>query len=288
MSLVSPAFHPTLTRAFAFGGGSGPPGVHPGGGPGGSSGPQAGAPSGSGCLFDFGSDWCGSRRWFWWRLSRVPASFGAPGRGGIVFGGPEGPATFKGTVGNGIATGISAPSIPTLIVTDRSAGDSAGSVGVCAGVALLALLICPLQPYSLEQVGPTVLEPWLLLPRLHRSVIPTVLVMGTWMARCVLWELQWWLWMVLSKLILLAVALTPLLALAVDKVQLWVRMVVMMWLLALLWQLHPLLLKMGVVAARAGSSALGAVRGIRPGGLAFCSGVCFDGAGDAVGTGGGV
>ena len=32
---------------------------------------------------------------------------------------------------------------------------------------------------------------------------------------------------------------------AVDEVQLLVRMVLMMWPLALLWQLHPLLLKMG-------------------------------------------
>ena len=50
----------------------------------------------------------------------------------------------------------------------------------------------------------------------------------------------------LLQLLLLAVALTPLLIeLAVDKVQLWFRMVVMVWLLALIWQLHQLLLKIG-------------------------------------------
>ena len=123
MSLVSPASHPTLTRAFAFGGGSGPPGVHPGGGPGGSLGPQGGGPSGSGGLVAFGGVTGAARAGgSGGDFRRVPASFGAPGRGGIVFGGP---ATFNGTVGNGIATGILVPSIPTLIVTDGSAGGSA-------------------------------------------------------------------------------------------------------------------------------------------------------------------
>ena len=43
--------------------------------------------------------------------------------------------------------------------------------------------------------------------------------------------------------------------------------------------------KDGVVAARAGASAFGVVRGIGPGGLAIRSGVYSNGAGDTVGTG---
>ena len=88
MSLVSPHSQPTLTRGLPFGGGSGPPGVHAGGGPGGSLGPQDGrGPSGSGGLLDFGgftgaalADASGVA------FRSVPASFGAPGRGGIVLG----------------------------------------------------------------------------------------------------------------------------------------------------------------------------------------------------------